>query len=230
MRRAVVLTFCSGLLIATAACAKPTPQNPAAPQTPLVAVTSLSPSTSTSTSPSGGSTTPSSCPDGAQQQAQGGASPAAGSSTSDDVTQAQALAQAVGNEEFNATYAGIFGTVIDGYLPGRTALCVTDVTRGKLLARAAKHASPAIDLNRLDIFPCRYSEHTLQTAVRRLMAQNGPTIAGFPVYQIGPAADHSGIHLETSQAGTTSAALRHYLASQLGGIAFTVTKGEQASG
>nr|WP_134010168.1 hypothetical protein [Streptomyces sp. 846.5] len=215
-------------MIATAACAKPTAENPATAQTPLVAVTPLSPSTSTS--PSGGSTAPHSCPDGVQQQTQGGASPAAGSSTSDDATQAQALAQAVGNEEFNATYAGIFGTVIDGYLPGRTALCVTDVARGKLLAQAAKHATPAIDLSRLDIFPCRYSESTLQTAVRRLMAHSGPTIAGFPVYQIGPATNHSGIQLETSQAGTTSAALRQNLASQLGSIAFTITKGEQAAG
>ena len=220
MRRAVVLTFCSGLLIATAACAKPTPQNPAAP---LVAV--MSPSPSTSGTPT--SSTAPSCPNGLQ--AQGGASPAAGSSTPDDVTQAQALAQAVGNEEFNATYADIYGTVIDGYLPGRSALCVTDVARGKLLAQAAKRASPAVDLNRLDIFPCRYSDSTLQTAVRRLMSHNGPTIAGFPVYQIGPATDHSGIHLETSQAGTTSTTLRHSLASQLGGIAFTVTKGEQAA-
>jgi hypothetical protein len=221
MRRAVVLTICSGILIATAACAKHTPENPAAP---LSAVTSPSPSTSGS--PSGGTVL--SCPNGLQ--AQGAASPAAGSSTSDDVTQAQALAQAVGNEEFNATYADIFGTVIDGYLPGRTALCVTDVARGKLLAQAAKRAAPAIDLNRLDIFPCRYSESTLQTAVRSLMAHDGPTIAGFPVYQIGPATDHSGIHLETTQAGTTSTALRHALASRLGAIAFTVTKGEQAAG
>jgi hypothetical protein len=224
MRHAVALTICPGILIAMAACAGPTPANSAAaPQTLAAAVTSPS----TSTSPSGG-TVPS-CPDGVQAQGTA-ASPAAGSSAPDGSAQAQALAQAVGNEESNSAYADIFGTVIDGYTPGRSALCVTDVARGKLLAQAAKRATPAIDLNRLDIFPCRYSEHTLQAAVRRLMAHNGPTIAGFPVYQIGPATDHSGIQLETSQAGATSAALRQNLSSQLGGIAFTVVKGEQASG
>ncbi|MCW7947389.1 hypothetical protein AAW14_37015 [Streptomyces hygroscopicus] len=158
------------------------------------------------------------------------ASPAAESSASDDTAQAQALAQAVGDEEFNAAYSDIFGTVIDGYTPGRVALCVTDVARGRLLAQAAKRAHPAVDLNRLDILACRYSERTLQEAVRRLMTHNGPTIAGFPVYQIGPATDHSGIQLQTSQAGSTSAALRRYLTSQLGGIAFTVAKGEQPLG
>ncbi|WP_370082728.1 hypothetical protein [Streptacidiphilus sp. MAP12-16] len=212
-------------MTATAACAGPKLESSAAaPHTPLASATPLSPATSGS--PSGG-TTPS-CP--GDVQAQGAASPTAGSGTPDDAAQAQALTQAVGNEEFNAAYADVFGTVIDGYQPGRVALCVTDVARGKLLAQAAKHADPAVDLNRLDIFPCRYSERTLQAAVRGLMAHNGPTIAGFPVYQIGPATDHSGIHFETSQAGSTSAALRRYLTSQLGGIAFTVAKGEQAVG
>ncbi|MGW1910455.1 hypothetical protein ACWCQS_06825 [Streptomyces sp. NPDC002076] len=170
-----------------------------------------------------------SCSEGVQ--AQSAASPAAGSGTSIDTAQAQALAQAVGDEEFNGAYSDIFGTVIDGYTPGRVALCVTDVARGRLLAQAAKRAHPAVDLNRLDILACRYSERTLQAAVRRLMAHNGPpTIAGFPVYQIGPATDHSGIQLQTSQAGSASAALRRYLTSQLGGIAFTVVKGEQPVG
>ncbi|WP_369394600.1 hypothetical protein AB5J72_49110 [Streptomyces sp. CG1] len=158
------------------------------------------------------------------------ASPVAGSGTSDDTARAQALAQAVGDEEFNAAYSDIFGTVIDGYTPGRVALCVTDVARGRLLAQAAKRAHPAVDLNRLDILACRYSERTLQAAVRVLMAHSAPTIAGFPVYQIGPATDHSGIELHTSQAGSASAALRRYLTSQLGGIAFTVVKGEQPVG
>ncbi|MGW3202557.1 hypothetical protein ACWDBD_50445, partial [Streptomyces sp. NPDC001118] len=75
------------------------------------------------------------------------------------------------------------------------------------------------------------SEGTLQAAVRGLMAHNGPpTIAGFPVYQIGPTTDHSGIELHTSQTGSASAVLRRYLTSQLGGIAFTVVKGERAAG
>ncbi|WP_159039747.1 hypothetical protein [Streptomyces sp. TP-A0356] len=169
-----------------------------------------------------------SCPDGVQVQS--AASPAAGSGTSGDTAQAEALAQAVGDEEFNVAYSDIFGTVIDGYTPGRVALCVTDVARGRLLAQAAKRAHPAVNLNRLDILPCRYSDRTLQAAVRGLMAHNRPTIAGFPVYQLGPAADHSGIQLQTSQAGSASAALRRYLTSQLGGIAFTVVKGEQAAG
>ncbi|MER5546308.1 hypothetical protein ABT072_28565 [Streptomyces sp. NPDC002589] len=159
------------------------------------------------------------------------ASPAAGSGTSADTAQAQALAQAVGDEEFNSAYSDIFGTVIDGYTPGRVALCVTDVARGRRLAQAAWRAHPAVDLNRLDILACRHSEGTLQEAVRGLTAHNGPpTIAGFPVYQIGPATDHSGIELHTSQTGSASAALRHYLTSRLGGIAFTVVKGEQAAG
>ncbi|MBX7554322.1 hypothetical protein ABZX95_13025 [Streptomyces sp. NPDC004232] len=171
---------------------------------------------------------PASCPNGVQGQS--AASPAAGSGTSADTVQAQALAQAVGDEEFNSEYSDIFGTVIDGYTQGRVALCVTDVARGRLLAQAAKRAHPTVDLNRLDIFPCRYSERTLHAAVRGLMAHDGPTIAGFPVYQIGPATDDSGIELRTSQAGSASAALRRYLTSQLGGIAFTIVKGEQAAG
>ncbi len=225
MRRAVAVTLCSGMLAATAACAGSSLGTSAVSRTPSASAPSVSWAGSRSPS-SGGATA--SCPDGVQSQ--GAASPAAGSGSSDGTAQAQALTQAVGDEEFNAAYSDIFGTVIDGYTPGRVALCVTDVTRGRRLAQAAKHAHPAVDLNRLDIFPCRYSEGTLQTAVRGLMAHNRPTIAGFPVYQIGPATDHSGIELRTSQAGSASAALRHYLASQLGGIAFTVVKGEQAVG
>ncbi|MFE9451935.1 hypothetical protein [Streptomyces sp. NPDC006739] len=224
MRRAVALTLCSGMLAATAACAGSPPGDSAAPKRP---------SAGAATAPSAGSSSPSaraatSCPDGVQ--AHGAPSPAAGKGSPDDTAQAQALTQAVGDEEFNAAYADIFGTVIDGYTRGRVALCVTDVARGRLLAKAAKRAHPAVDLSRLDILPCRYSEGTLQTAVRGLMAHNGTTIAGFPVYQIGPATDSSGIQLVTSQAGSTSAALRRYLTSRLGGIAFTVGKGERPVG
>lgn len=224
MRRAVALTLCSGMLAVTAACAGSSPGNSAAPQTPSAGAPSVS--SASSRSPSGRVTA--SCPDDVQVQS--AASPAAGSGTSADTAQAQALAQAVGDEEFNAAYSDIFGTVIDGYTQGRVVLCVTDMARGRLLAQAAKRAHPAVDLNRLAILPCRYSDRTLQAAVRGLMAHNGPTIAGFPVYQIGPATDHSGIQLQTSQAGSASAALRRYLTLQLGGIAFTVVKGEQAVG
>lgn len=168
------------------------------------------------------------CP--APSQWQGHPAPTTVNGAPRNTEQAQALTQALGSLEFGA-YADVYGTLIDDNPPGRVALCVTDLARGRQMAQAAKQAHPEIDLSLLDIYRCRYTERTLQTAFRKLMDDTGPEIDGYPVYSIGPLPDAAGIQIRPArQAGSTSQALRDVVAAELDSIPFTVVAGTPAAG
>ena len=224
MRRWAALMTCSVVLAGLAGCAGPQVIHAGVPgDVPLPST--AAPSVTAVTSPTRAPGTD--CP--APSAWQGRPAPTTVNGTPANTPQAQELTQAIGSLEFGS-YADVYGTVIDDYPPGRVALCVTDPARGRQMAQAAKRAHPDIDLSLLDIYRCRYTERTLQTAFRKLMNDTGPTIAGYPVYSIGPIADASGIQVETSQAGSTSKALRHAVAAELGSIPLTVVAGTAAAG
>jgi hypothetical protein len=148
----------------------------------------------------------------------------AGGTPTGNTPQAGALAQAVGDQGRGA-YADVWGSLITDYPMGHVALCVTDLTRGHALAAAAKKAHPDIDLTRLDLYTCRYSEHMLDAAAQRL-APLMPTVLGFPVYSFSPATDASGIQVATNAQGAASQALRDRLVQTVGGgIPVTVLVG-----
>lgn len=224
MRRWAALTMSSVVLGGLAGCAGPQMIRSGVPgDVPLPST--AAPSATSAPSPARVPGT--NCP--APSQWQGSPAPTTVNGTPGNTEQAQELTQAIGSLEFGP-YADVYGTLIDDYPPGRVALCVTDPARGRQMAQAAKRAHPEIDLSLLDIYRCRYTEHTLQTAFRKLMDDTGPEIAGYPVYSIGPLPDASGIQIETSRAGSTSQALRDVVAGELGSIPFSVVAGTAAAG
>jgi hypothetical protein len=141
--------------------------------------------------------------------------------------QAEALAQALGAEGRTA-FADSYGVLIVDFPVGRVALCVTDPDKGRQLAQAAKKADSRIDLARLDIYRCRYSQRALDAAVRKLA---GPPAAslGFPLYTLGPVQDSSGIEVTTTRKGARSTALHARLVALTGGIPVNVIEGSPAT-
>jgi hypothetical protein len=149
------------------------------------------------------------------------------SATPSNTPQAEELAQALGTQGRRAAYAGVYATLIVDFPRGRVALCVTDLAKGRAMAAAAKAADPKIELNRIDYYFSRYSKAVLDQAADRLVAHIGThgTLAGVPIYGLGPAQDYDGMQIATSAAGVKSAALRAELARLLGGLPFTVVPG-----
>lgn len=145
---------------------------------------------------------------------------------SSNTPQADELADALGAQG-RGSFAGVYGTLIVDFPAGRVALCVTDVAEGRKLAAAAKRADPGIDLSRLDLYQCRYSEHALDAAMNRLtplMSEKN----GFPIYSISPTSDNSGLQVTTTRAGADSGSLRLRLTALVGGIPVTLTPGSAA--
>jgi hypothetical protein len=139
--------------------------------------------------------------------------------------EADALAQALGTEG-RSEFAASYGTLIVDFPAGRVALCVTDPDKGRQLADAAKKADPRIDLARLDLYRCRYSQRTLDAAISKLSGPSAPSF-GFPLYTLAPVQDSSGIEVTTNKQGARSAALHARLAALTGGIPVTVTEGNR---
>jgi hypothetical protein len=149
------------------------------------------------------------------------------SATPSNTPQAEELAQALGTQGRRAAYANVYATLIVDYPRGRVALCVTDLAKGRLMAAAAKTADPKIELNRIDYYFSRYGKAVLDRAADRLVAHvatNG-TLAGVPIYGLGPAPDYDGMQIATSTAGVKSAALRAELTHLLGGLPFILVPG-----
>jgi hypothetical protein len=149
------------------------------------------------------------------------------SATPSNTPQAEELAQALGTQGRRAVYANVYATLIVDYPRGRVALCVTDLAEGRLMAAAAKAADPRIELSRIDYYFSRYGKAVLDRAADRLVARLGTngTLAGIPIYGLGPAQDYDGMLIATSAAGVKSAALRAELTRLLGGLPFTVVPG-----
>ena len=163
------------------------------------------------------------------------ASPAPTStSATSNTPQADELAQALGTQSRRPAYANVYSTLIVDYPRGRVALCVTDLAQGRLMAAAAKTADPKIDLSRIDYYLSRYGKAFLDGAADRLadrlasrLGTTG-TLAGVPIYGVGPAQDYDKIQITTSAAGVTSAALRAELTRLLDGLPFTLVPGAPA--
>ncbi|MGW4823126.1 hypothetical protein ACWEP4_30145 [Streptomyces sp. NPDC004227] len=137
---------------------------------------------------------------------------------------AEALSQAVGTQGRDA-FADVYGSHVTDHPPGRVALCVTDLARGRQLAAAAKQADPGIDLSRLDLYRCRYAELTLDAALDKIdAAADQGRLLGFPLYSFWPASDASGVVVNSTAQGAASQALRDRLAALTGGIPVTVVK------
>ncbi|GAA2272411.1 MULTISPECIES: hypothetical protein [Kitasatospora] len=168
------------------------------------------------------------CPTQAQWQHSQPTTPPTGyQGTPANTPEAEELSQAVGAQGRSA-FVDVWGSLITDYPVGRVALCVTDLTRGRALAAAAKKADPKIDLNRLDLYRCRYSRQTLDGAIRRISAL-GPTVLGFPLYTYSPVTDASGIQVVSTAQGAASQALHDRLARAAGdGIPVALEQGESA--
>ncbi|MFB6961185.1 hypothetical protein ACFCYB_30315 [Streptomyces sp. NPDC056309] len=137
---------------------------------------------------------------------------------------AEALSQAVGAQGRDA-FADVYGSHVTDHPPGRVALCVTDLARGRQLAAAAKQADPGIDLSRLDLYRCSYAQHTLAAALDNIdAATDQGRLLGFPLYSSWPAPDSSGVVVNSTAQGAASQALRDRLAALTGGIPVTVVK------
>jgi hypothetical protein len=133
------------------------------------------------------------------------------------------LAQAIG-EQGRGRFADTYGSLIVDNPRGRVSLCVTDLARGRLLARAAKVAAPGIDLARLDIYSCRYAQRTVDAVLARLTASGAPTFA-YPVYSWAFRPDASGIEVTTTVEGAASAKFHAALLAATGGIPVTLGVG-----
>ncbi|WP_176725247.1 hypothetical protein [Streptomyces sp. DvalAA-14] len=136
--------------------------------------------------------------------------------------QAQALAMALDPHAYPG-YAATYGSLLIDYPVGRVALCFTDPAAGHRMAREAKRAHPGIDLGRLDVYRCAYSERALVKVVDTMSGE--ATVAGFPLYTVGPATDASGIDITTTAEGARSAALHDDLSALSGGVPVHVTEG-----
>ncbi|MFC4033272.1 hypothetical protein ACFO3J_17505 [Streptomyces polygonati] len=138
---------------------------------------------------------------------------------------AQALAVALDPHSY-PEYAATYGSLVVDQPVGRVALCFTDPAAGRRMAEAAKRAHPGIDLGRLDVYRCRYSERALVRVVDAMSEKT--TVAGFPVYTLGPAPDASGIDVTTTAEGARSAALLDDLSILADGVPVHVTEGGPA--
>ncbi|QMU70978.1 hypothetical protein [Streptacidiphilus sp. P02-A3a] len=167
---------------------------------------------------------PISCPMVSAAYTTSASSPGDPGATPMNSPQAEALAQALGTQG-RGGYADVFGLLVVDNPLGRVTLCVTDTARGRQLAAAAKRADPGIDLSRLDIFACPYSERQLDAAMRRMSQRTGATFDGFPIYSISPAGANAGIEVTTSQQGAVSASLQLELTALGGGIPVSEASG-----
>jgi len=159
----------------------------------------------------------------------GSPAPAKVGSTPVNDPAAEALSQAVGAQGRDA-FADVYGSQVTDYPPGRVALCVTDLARGRQLAAAAKQAHPGIDLSRLDLYRSRYAQRTLDAALDKInAAARQGRLLGFPLFSSSPVTDASGIEVTSTAQGTASQALHDRLAALAGGIPVTVVKGAPAT-
>ncbi|MEV5011322.1 hypothetical protein [Streptomyces sp. NPDC055692] len=166
------------------------------------------------------------CPTAADLQDDPEPTSADATPTNDPV--AEALSQAVGAQGRDA-FADIYGSHMTDYPPGRVALCVTDLARGRQLAAAAKQADPGIDLSRLDLYRCSYAERTLAAALDKIdAADDQGQLLGFPLYSSWLPPDASGVVVNSTAQGAASQALRDRLAALTGGIPVTVVNDTSA--
>lgn len=144
-------------------------------------------------------------------------------STPANTPEAARLSQAIG-EQGRGAFADIYSTQITDEPPGRVALCVTDLARGRLLVAAAHAADPGADPARVDLYRSRYSRRTLNAAVEKIQGID----AGFPIYTLSGSHGES-VEITTNEEGAASAEFKARLEKATGGIPVTVRRGEPIS-
>lgn len=133
------------------------------------------------------------------------------------------LSRAVG-EQGRGAFADVYATHITDLPPGRVALCVTDLARGRLLVEAAHRTDPGLDPGRVDLYPSPYSGRALG-AVSGELCRIEDT---FPLYACAAAPGATGVEVDSDAAGAASAEFRARLSKAAGGIPVTVREGRQA--
>ncbi|GAA0292346.1 hypothetical protein GCM10010302_33700 [Streptomyces polychromogenes] len=137
--------------------------------------------------------------------------------------EAARLSQAVGAQGRGA-FADVYGSHVTDQPPGRVALCVTDLGRGRLLLEAARKADPAVDPGRADLYLSRYTRRALNEAVARLTADRARP--AFPLYSFSAASDASGVVVTSTADGVASKELKAHLERLTGGVPVTVERGD----
>ncbi|MER6390135.1 hypothetical protein ABT236_16895 [Streptomyces sp. NPDC001523] len=132
------------------------------------------------------------------------------------------LSQAVGDQGRGA-FADVYATHITDLPPGRVALCVTDLARGRLLVEAAHRADPGFDPGRVDLYSSPYSARALGAVSGKLCRIE----EAFPVYACAAAPGATGVEVDSDAAGAASAAFRERLSKAAGGVPVTVREGRQ---
>lgn len=130
------------------------------------------------------------------------------------------LSQAIGAQGRGA-FADVYATQITDHPPGRVALCVTDLARGRLLVAAAHEADPEADPARADLYTSSYSHRTLGGAVQKITGLK----TDFPVYTVSGGNGES-VEVTTSREGAASPQFKAALEKATGGIPVTVREGE----
>jgi len=165
------------------------------------------------------------CPTASQGQAT--SVPTTVDGTPANTPQAEELSQAVGRLGRGA-FASVYGTQLTDYPAGRVAVCLTDPTQGPALVAAVRKADPKAQVERLDVYWCRYSEQRLDAAVGG-MGSLLPETDGFPIYTLSPATDDSGIDATTTAKGVASPALRSSFELAARGIPVRLSLGSPAT-
>ncbi|MEV7544473.1 hypothetical protein [Streptomyces sp. NPDC089915] len=143
--------------------------------------------------------------------------------TPENTPEAARLSQAVGAQGRGA-FADVYGSHVTDQPPGRVALCVTDLARGRKLLEAARKADPAVDPGRADLYLSRYTRRALNQAVGRLTADRARP--QFPLYSFSAASDASGVLVTSTDGGVASKELKAHLEQLTGGVPVTVERGD----
>lgn len=133
------------------------------------------------------------------------------------------LSQAVG-EQGRGAFADVYATQITDLPPGRVALCVTDLARGRLLVEAAHRTDPGVDPGRVDLYLSPYSGRALGAVSGELCRIED----AFPIHACAAAPGATGVEVDSDAAGAASAEFRARLSRAAGGIPVTVREGRQA--
>lgn len=130
------------------------------------------------------------------------------------------LSQAVGGQGRGA-FADVYSTQITDHPAGRVAVCVTDLTRGRLLVAAAHAADPEADPGRADLYLSPYTHRTLSAAMDKVMALT----TAFPIHTSSAGPGATGLEVTSTAEGAASAEFKKQLEKATGGIPVTVKEG-----
>ncbi|WP_330335432.1 hypothetical protein OHS33_37750 (plasmid) [Streptomyces sp. NBC_00536] len=165
------------------------------------------------------------CPVSRNEPGAGQAPPTTIDGTPANTPEGTRLSQAIG-EQGRGAFADVYSTQVTDSPPGRVALCVTDLARGRLLVLAAHRADPGADPARADLYLARFTHKDLVAAAGRIVRLRD----ALPVYAAYPSGDANGVYVLTSAEGVASAEFKSRLERAAGeGISVTLTEGAPTS-